>query len=81
VWEKQGRFTRKQVAQPQQQPWANRAGSTPSALRSAPMVKPRGPFDPDPGDTDQKEGGFTVFNESRGWEPATAAGELRIRAG
>jgi hypothetical protein len=45
------------------------------------MVKPRGPFDPDPGDTDQKEGGFTVFNESRGWEPATAAGELRIRAG
>ena len=42
----------------QQQPGVNRAGSTPSVL-------PRGPLDPDPGDTDQEEGGFTVSNGSR----------------
>jgi hypothetical protein len=59
----------------------NRAGSTLQSLRSALMVKPRGPLDPDPGDTDQEEGGFTVSNGSRRREPAVAVGGLRIRSG
>jgi hypothetical protein len=44
------------------------------------MVKLHDHFDPDPGDTDQEEGGFTIFNGSRRREPETVVGGLRIRA-